>query len=179
MDYLLDESALSLLKLMAASFKMNGHHIARNEVAILGMVKKWADSKGRSAVSQAVIGPYFVDLLIDSNLVIEFDEPHHGEKGRVSADRARSDYLVDHGMDVLWFDLAADVVDITLCIEDKLIGKSLPGSVARANREVERAVIFKAKDFASEITMFDARVKMLGGEEAILDEHVASSEAVC
>lgn len=119
-DYKMDYHAFETLKLLTASYKINGHHIARNEIAILGMVMKWCKIRGISAVAQHAESNFFLDLLVNGTIAIEFDEPHHSGAQRCKEDKLRDDYLKKSNIEVFRFGLDSDVIDIITCIENTL-----------------------------------------------------------
>lgn len=133
-DYELDSQARDLVCLLAASFKLNGHHIARNETAILGLVKKWCEQRGLSARHQKNVRGFYVDMQVGDSLSIEFDEPHHAYQQL--ADRRRTMVIEKSGCKVIRFGLDCDVIDIITEIERLIpVGKMVAPS---ANQQIKK-----------------------------------------
>lgn len=130
-DYELDVSAYDLVKLLAQSFKLNGHHIARNETIILGMVKHWCESKGITAIPQGEIDTSYSDLLINSCISIEFDENHHEQSRQLGIDKTKDTKSDSLGIKTLRFSFNDTVIDIILAIEkeiaNKMVADASPG----------------------------------------------------
>lgn len=130
-DYELDVSAYDLVKLLAQSFKLNGHHIARNETIILGMVKHWCESKGITAIQQGEIDMSYSDLLINSCISIEFDENHHEQSRQLGIDKTKDTKSDSLGIKTLRFSFNDTVIDIILAIEkeiaNKMVADASPG----------------------------------------------------
>lgn len=125
-DYELDVSAYDLVKLLAQSFKLNGHHIARNETIILGMVKHWCESKGITAIPQGEIDTSYSDLLINSCISIEFDENHHEQSRQLGIDKTKDTKSDSLGIKTLRFSFNDTVIDIILAIEKEIANKMVP-----------------------------------------------------
>jgi very-short-patch-repair endonuclease len=116
-DYKLDRDAADTVKMMASSFKLNGHFLGRNETAILYLLGKWALARGLTVEPQAKFHGYVYDVIIADRIIVEFDEPHHQGSRQSETDRAKTNIATNDNRTILRFGIECDIIDIISAIE--------------------------------------------------------------
>jgi very-short-patch-repair endonuclease len=128
-DYELDSDAADTVKIMASSFKLNGHFFGRNETAILHLLGKWASARGLTVEPQAKIDGYVYDVIIADTIIVEFDEPHHQGSRQTKIDRAKSDVAKNNNKVILRFGIECDIIDVISEVESALFSGFCSGQM--------------------------------------------------
>lgn len=180
-DHLLDWQAYELVKLLASSFKMNGHHISRNETAILGLIQKWCANRGMTAIPQSNINGNFSDLLIDSKISIEFDEPHHEDARQKSRDIEKDFASASSGVKTLRIGLDHNVIDIIAMIENEItVTKMVPAAPIDTGAKIKLGDICNRLGFTVTADFLAARgFPQVGREGAAKLYRACDWQAIC
>lgn len=119
-DYYLDKNAVSIIRELAQSYKLNNTYLDRNETTILGMLKKYYEAKRKRVVFQYKLENYFFDMKIGKKILLEFDEPHHINMRQKKIDNLKDQLCRKHEFHIIRISLKNDVIDIILKIDSKI-----------------------------------------------------------
>jgi len=120
-DYLLDLEAVVLLKELCSSYKLNNFFSIRNETVVLQLVEKYCHKKHISFQYQFIVENRLFDCMVNDDILIEFDEPHHLYNTRQKVIDADKDIVAEvNGFSLYRVDLGMDIVDIILHLESAM-----------------------------------------------------------
>jgi len=116
-DYLLDSDAVNLVKRLSLSYKLGKSYSTRNETAILSLLQKYCTYKKLPYAFQFKVMDCVYDFCC-SNVLIEFDEPHHlEEKRQKKTDLHKDAVAIKNGYKIFRFKLHHDIIDMIKCID--------------------------------------------------------------
>lgn len=117
-DYLVDDKGMETILSLCASKLRNDRPQARNETALLALVKKYCAGKGVPFAFQAALEQYVYDACVAGRILIEFDEQHHfTSKSQRSIDVCKEETASRLGYSLLRFKVSHDIIDIILEID--------------------------------------------------------------
>lgn len=117
-DFEIDKNALLIVEELSNSYKLNNYFSIRNETIVLQLVEKYCKGKNIRFSFQYKIGDYFFDCMINDDILIEFDEPHHSSNRQKNIDLNKDQFALSNNYRVLRVDLEMDIIDIILFIEE-------------------------------------------------------------
>lgn len=119
-DFEFDKHAFLVIKELSNSYKLNNYFSIRNETIVLQLVEKYCKGKNIEFCFQYKIGSYCYDCVINKNILIEFDEPHHLKKRQKQIDLIKDEFAINNEYKILRVDLEMDIIDIVLFIEENV-----------------------------------------------------------
>ena len=118
-DYLIDDDALELIKQLSYN-KTIGEIAVRNEVVLLTLLDKYCKAKGMSFEGQYFLSGFRYDALINGNILLEFDEQHHGKGKQKYIDAEKDKLAQENGFKIVRFGISDDIIDIILRVEKEM-----------------------------------------------------------
>lgn len=125
-DYELDADAVDILKRIS-SYKLNKAIRLRNEAVVLTMLEKYCKLKAIPFEFQFALDGYKYDCIVNSNILIEFDEQQHVTKRQRDVDGKKNFSAKSGGYKMIRFDISNDIIDIICAIETQMQQKDMEG----------------------------------------------------
>jgi very-short-patch-repair endonuclease len=120
-DYLLDRGGERILYELCSSYKLCNVYSIRNETLVLQLISKYCKINNIGFEYQFRDGGYVFDCKVGSNILIEFDEPHHQTSSRqMNIDSDKDVYAKKMGYTMYRVTLSMDIVDIITFLEPRL-----------------------------------------------------------
>lgn len=119
-DYKVDKWAELLISELSSSYKLNNFFSIRNETVVLQLVKKYCIKHGLVFKFQYRLMGRNFDCMIGNKILIEFDEPHHQNKGQKEIDKLKREISIENSFKLLRVTLEMDIIDIIFFIENEL-----------------------------------------------------------
>ena len=120
-DYLLDRGGERILYELCSSYKLCNVYSIRNETVVLQLISKYCRIKNIDFEYQFREGGYVFDCKVGSNILIEFDEPHHQTSSRqIKIDTDKDVYAKKMGYTIHRVTLNMDIIDIITFLESRL-----------------------------------------------------------
>ncbi len=120
-DYRIDREALTLLKELCGSYKLNNHFSIRNESVVMQLAEKYCTEKGLIFEYQFRLEKNIFDCMIDQKILIEFDEPHHVHNSRQKRIDVQKDLLArQQGFSLFRIGIHMDIIDLIIFVEKEL-----------------------------------------------------------